>query len=62
MTRQASNIYKAPSRHEAIRRFRVFVNRWQRIEPRAVKCFQGEFYHTLNFYDFPKEVRSASAT
>jgi transposase-like protein len=62
MARQASRIYKAPSRHEAIRRFRVFVNRWQRLEPRAVKCFQDEFYQTLNFYDFPKEIRSAIST
>lgn len=62
MARQASNIYKAPSRHGAIRRFRLFVNRWQHIEPKAIKCFQDEFYHTLNFYDFPKEVRSAIST
>jgi len=62
MARQASNIYKAASRHEAIRRFRIFVNRWKNLEPRAVKCFQDEFYHTLNFFDFPKEVRSAIST
>jgi len=62
MARQASNIYKAASRHEAIKRFRVFVNHWQRLEPKAIKCFQDEFYHTLNFYDFPKEVRSAIST
>ena len=62
MARQASNIYKAASRHEAIRRFRYFVNRWRHKESKAVKCFQDEFYHTLNFYDFPKEVRSAIST
>jgi len=62
MARQASRIYKAASRHEAIRKFRLFVNRWRNIEPRAVKCFQDEFYHTLNFYDFPKEVRSTIST
>lgn len=62
LMRQASKIYKAASRHEAIRRFRVFVNRWKNLEPKAVKCFQDEFYNTLNFYDFPKEVRSAIST
>jgi len=62
MARQASRIYKAASRHEAIRRFRVFVNRWQRLEPKAVKCFQDEFYQTLNYYDFPKEVWSSIST
>lgn len=62
MARQASKIYKADSRHEAIKRFRLFINRWQHIEPKAVKCFQDEFYHTLNFYDFPKEIRSVIST
>jgi len=62
LMKQASNIYKAVSRQEAIRRFRIFVNRWKNAEPRAVKCFQDEFYNTLNFYDFPKEVRSAIST
>ena len=62
MARQASNIYKAASRHEAIRRFRIFVNRWKHKEPKAIKCFQDEFYHTLNFYDFPRQVRSVIST
>ncbi len=62
LMRQASNIYKAVSRQEAIKRFRLFVNRWKNKEPRAVKCFQDEFYNTLNFYDFPKEIRSAIST
>jgi len=62
LMRQASNIYKAASRQEAIRRFRIFVNRWKNLEPRAVKCFQDEFYNTLNFYDFPKDIRSAIST
>ena len=62
LMKQASNIYKAVSRQDAIKRFRLFVNRWQHKEPRAVKCFQDEFYNTLNFYDFPKGIRSAIST
>ena len=62
LMKQASNIYKAASRQEAIKRFRLFVNQWKNLEPRAVKCFQDEFYNTLNFYDFPKEIRSAIST
>ncbi len=62
MVWQASKIYESASRHEAIRRFRLFVDRWHKMEPKVVKCFQDEFYHTLNFYDFPKEVRSAIST
>jgi len=62
LMKQASNIYKAASRQDAIKRFRIFVNQWKNLEPRAVKCFQDEFYNTLNFYDFPKEIRSAIST
>jgi len=62
LMKQASTIYKAASRQDAIKRFRLFVNRWQHKEPRAVKCFQDEFYNTLNFYDFTKEIRSAIST
>jgi len=62
LMKQASNIYKAASRQDAIKKFRLFVNQWKDKEPRAVKCFQDEFYNTLNFYDFPKEIRSAIST
>ena len=62
LMKQASNIYKAASRQEAIKRFRLLVNQWKDKEPRAIKCFQDEFYNTLNFYDFPKEIRSAIST
>jgi transposase-like protein len=62
LMKQASNIYKAASRQEAIKRFRIFVNRWKNLEPKAIKCFQDEFYNTLNFYDFPKQIRSAIST
>lgn len=62
VSKQASEIYKATSRQEAIKRFRVFVKQWQKVEPKAVKCFEDEFYTTLNFYDFPKETRTAIST
>jgi len=62
LMKQASNIYKAASRQDAIKKFRLFVNRWKNLEPKAIKCFQDEFYNTLNFYDFPKEIRSAIST
>ena len=62
ISKQASDIYKAVSRQEAIKRFRVFVNHWQRLEPKAIKCFKDEFYTTLNFYDFSKETRTVIST
>ena len=62
MMKEASNIYKAPSRQEAIKRFRTLDKNWRNKEPKAIKCFQGEFYHTLNFYDFPEKIRSCIST
>ena len=62
ISKQASDIYKAASRQEAIKRFRVFVKQWQKVEPKAVKCFEDEFYTTLNVYDFPKEIRTVIST
>ncbi len=62
LMKQASHIYKAASRQEATKRFRLFINQWKDKEPKAIKCFQDEFYNTLNFYDFSKEIRSAIST
>ena len=62
LMRQASDIYKANSRQEAVKRFRALVRKWRNIEPKAIRCFQDEFYHTLNFYDFPEQIRSSIST
>jgi transposase-like protein len=62
MSKQASQIYKAVSRQQAIKRFRIFVDQWRNIEPKAIKCFQDEFYKTLNYYDFSKEIRTSIST
>ena len=59
---QAGNIYKANSKYQAIKRYTEFVSFWKDKEPKAIKCFQNEFYHTLNHYDFPKEIRSTIST
>ena len=62
LMRQASDIYKVNSRQEAVKRFRILVRKWRNIEPKAIRCFQDEFYHTLNFYDFPEQIRSSIST
>ena len=62
MARQAGNICKAVPGQEAIKRFRAFVNKWRDIESGAVKCFPDEFCRTLNFCDFPKDIRSVIST
>lgn len=62
MMPQASYIYKADFKREAIERFNRFCQRWQEIEPRAVKCFKKDFYDTLIYYDFHDDKNFISTT
>ena len=59
---QASRIYKAETKKEAIRRFDIFCKKWQKIEPYAVRCFERHFYNTLSFYDFVEDRNFISTT
>ncbi len=49
-------IFAAPSRPEAIRRFRAWAERWQVEAERAVRCLEKDFYHLLHYYGFPAEL------
>lgn len=53
---QASRIYKAEAKKEAIKRFDRFCKRWEHIEPYAVRCFKK------NFYDFVEDRNFISTT
>ena len=59
---QASKIYKAKTKARAIKRFDKFCEKWQNIEPYAVKCFKKHFYATLSFYDFVEDRNFISTT
>ena len=59
---QASRIYKAKTKVQAIKRCNSFCQRWQDIEPQALKCFKRDFYDTLNFYDFMDDKNFISTT
>ena len=62
MTKEASFIYKAESRRQAIVRFDAFCQRWQNIEPHAVSCFRKDFHETLYYYDFSDDKNLISST
>ena len=53
---EAKDIFNAPSRREAIRRFNAWKEKWQVEEERAVRCLEKDFYHCLHYYSFPKEL------
>ena len=41
---------------EAIKRFKVWKDKWQAEEERAVKCMEKDLYHCLHYYSVPKEL------
>ena len=62
MMAQASAIYKSMSRRQAIKRFNRFCYRWRNIEPRAIRCFEKDFYDTIVYYDFFDDKNFISTT
>ena len=62
MMRQASTIYKAKSKRQAIKRYYRFCQRWETIEPQAVRCFKKDFYDTLVYYEFKEDRNFISTT
>ena len=51
---EAKDIFNAPSRREAIKRFKAWKEKWQVEEERAVRCLEKDLYHCLHYYSFPK--------
>jgi len=59
---QASYVYKAQAKREALKRFDRLCKKWQGIEPKAIRCFKKDFYDTLGFYDFADDKNLISTT
>ena len=53
---EAKGIFAAPSRREAIKRFKTWKEKWQVEEERAVRCMEKDLYHCLHYYSFPREL------
>ena len=53
---EAKGIFNAPSRREAIKRFKEWKEKWQVEEERAVRCLEKDFHHCLHYYSFLKEL------
>lgn len=53
---EAKDIFNAPSRREAIKRFKAWKQKWEVEEERAVRCMEKDLYHCLHYYSFPKEL------
>ena len=48
-------IFAAPSRREAIHRFKAWSKHWEIEEPAAVKCMAKDLRECLTYFDQPKE-------
>jgi putative transposase len=55
--KQAKGLYRAPTRREAISRFRQWERRWQRLAPKAVACLRADLEELLTVLDFPTAQR-----
>ena len=53
---QASDIYRAGSKEEAIRAFKKWAKVWGGVAPEAVKCLEEDFEDMIAFFDCPKEL------
>ncbi len=62
MMAQARSIYKSKTKRQAIKRFDRFCQNWQDIEPKAIGCFQKDFYDSIVYYDFMDDKNFISTT
>jgi putative transposase len=53
---EAKGIFAAPSRREAIKRFKIWKEKWQVEAERAVRCMEKDLHHCLHYYAFSKEL------
>ncbi len=58
----AKLIYLAPNRTEAVKRFRVWRDKWSKEEPRAVACLEADIAEMLEFFGVPKDFRKRVRT
>jgi transposase-like protein len=62
---EARDIYEAPNRQEAIKRFRAWKTKWIKEAPEAVRCLETDLEALLEFFDCPpglwKKLRTTNA-
>lgn len=54
---QASLIYNAKNKLEAIKQFKIWKSSWHRIRKTAVHCLEKDLDQMLNFFDCPEDHR-----
>ena len=59
---QASRIYEAKNKKQALKRFEKFCSKWEKLEPSAIRCFKKDFSETLSYYSFVEDRNFISTT
>src|SRR5213593_1070907 len=59
---EASAIYRASSKNEALRAFRDWKQHWENRRPRAVACVERDLEFLLSFYSVPESHRKKVRT
>ena len=62
MMPQASRIYEAKNKKQALKRFEKFCSKWEKLEPSAIRCFKKDFSETLSYYSFVEDRNFISTT
>lgn len=52
---EAVAIYNATTRQEAIKQFKLWKCKWNRVSKEAVNCLEKDAEYMFRFFDFPKE-------
>ena len=55
--RDASRVYKARNKQQALDRAKALAERWGHCEPRAIRNFMAKLDRTLVYMDFPEPLR-----
>jgi putative transposase len=59
LIKEASSIFKSSNKEEAIKRFNLFIKRWQNKEPFAVKTLKKDIEYYFAYFDFPPYLRNS---
>ena len=59
---QAASIYNAQSRQEAIKQFKIWKRKWNKVSQKAVHCLEKDLEYMFRHFDCPKEHRKKIRT
>jgi putative transposase len=57
LMKDASGVFKASSKNEAIKGIKRFSKKWKSREPKAVETLMRDIENYLVYYEFPQEIR-----